>query len=128
MNHLSSHSTTPRRPRSIWLCACLLMAACAWGCQPSSSTETSTFEQAEIAYREGSYRRALDSYERFLERYPRSPLAATARMRIRCINREVQAMLGRTGTPRPLYLGEGEDATAPPLEPPDQVEPPPASE
>lgn len=103
------HARTARAGR-IFLVA-LLIGASTWACQPSAMTETESFEHAEVAYREGHYRAAIDGYEAFLERYPRSPLAKIARLRIRCINREVRSMLGRTGMPRPLYRGEPQDAT-----------------
>lgn len=80
-------------------------------CQDDSVTETKSFETAEIAYRSGSYNKAMDGYETFLKRYPNSPLADVAKLRIRSINREVRGMLGRTGTPRPVYRGEKNDAT-----------------
>lgn len=80
------------------------------GCEQQRITETESFEQAEVAYREGRYRSALDDYEQFLRHYPRSPLAKIAALRIKTINREVQSMLGRTATPPPLYIGEGQDA------------------
>lgn len=81
------------------------------GCQPTRQTETQSFELAEEAYRTGRYREAIDGYESFLERYPSSPLASTARVRIRSLTREVRSMLGRADTPRPIYRGKGADAT-----------------
>ncbi len=79
-------------------------------CRPSEVTETESFEKAEVAYREGRYKSAIDDYEKFLVRYPHSPLAEVAELRIRTISREIQSMLGRTDTPPPLYRGEATDA------------------
>lgn len=83
---------------------------CLTACQPGEVTETESFEQAEVAYRQGRYKSAIDDYERFLVRYPHSPLAEVAELRIRTISREIQSLLGRTATPPPLYRGEATDA------------------
>ena len=79
-------------------------------CEPVHVTETASFEEAEVAYRQGHYASALDGYERFVARYPSSPLAEVAELRIRAISREIQSMLGRTKTPPPLYRGAAESA------------------
>lgn len=86
---------------------CLLFAS---ACQPDQVTETQSFEHAELAYRQGRYQRAMSGYQTFLKRYPSSPLAQIATLRLRTIEREQQGMLGRTDTPPPLYRGEDEDA------------------
>lgn len=91
-------------------CAVLFFLCLCLACEQDRITETESFEQAEVAYREGSYKVALDNYEQFLVHYPHSPLAKVAVLRIRTINREVQSMLGRTSTPPPLYRGEQQDA------------------
>ena len=48
---------------------------------------------------------ALDGYQGFLKRYPKSPLASVARTRIRCISREIRGLKGRKGVPLPIYKG-----------------------
>lgn len=63
------------------------------------------FEAAEVNYREGDYSAALEGYQDFLRRYPASPLATTAEMRVRNIRREVSSLMERTGSPRPTYHG-----------------------
>jgi len=88
---------------TFWL-SCLFCLL-ALGCQASSTTETASFEQAEVAYRAGQYSRALDGYQGFLKRYPKSPLASVARTRIRCISREIRGLKGRKGVPLPIYKG-----------------------
>lgn len=76
-----------------------------------SETKTSSFELAEEAYRRGTYSEALDGYEDFLKRHPTSPLAKVAKQRIRCINREVRSMLGRSDSPRPVYRADAQTST-----------------
>lgn len=60
---------------------------------PDTEVVTTDFDRAESFFRQGIYERALDDYERFIERHPESPLADTARLRIRTIKREVSSML-----------------------------------
>ena len=93
----------------------LLMLTCVvcllGGCRAGATTQTNSFEIAETAYKTGDYKSALDGYEGFLRAYPSSPLAQVARLRIRCIHREVRSLLGRTDTPRPMYRGQSPNAT-----------------
>lgn len=100
----------PKRRRHIAKFVVLGMLCLLAACQPGEVTETESFEKAEVAYRDGRYKSAIDDYERFLVRYPHSPLAEVAELRIRTISREIQSMLGRTATPPPLYRGEAKDA------------------
>ncbi len=81
------------------------------GCQPHQAPRTESFELAEVAYRHGDYDAALANYEGFLKRYPMSPLAQMARLRVRCIEREVRAMLDRPDAPRPIYRAQRPDTT-----------------
>ena len=100
-----------------WLLAgCLTLAtlAGAAGCAPAQQTETASFEAAEDRYREAEYQSALTLYQHFLRRYPTSPLAEVARLRIRSIHREVHGILGRNDMPRPRYRATGRDAAAVP--------------
>lgn len=112
--------------RALVLCAlgCALWGSA--GCAPQASPETESFERAEVAYRRGEYKRALGDYEVFLKTYPSSPLARVARQRIRCLNREVQALLGRHGMPRPIYLPPPQNTTADGAPAPDARVSPPA--
>jgi hypothetical protein len=91
----------------LWWTVAFVCAAClalgAVGCGEARSTETDSFEAAERLYRRADYRRALALYQKFLDHYPNSPLADTARLRIRCIHREVSTMLDRHDMPRPVY-------------------------
>lgn len=80
-------------------------------CQSTFEAETVSFERAETAYRHGDYDAALQGYHTFLKRHPKSPLASMAKLRIRCIQREVKALLDRHDMPRPIYLGSQPDAT-----------------
>ena len=82
------------------------------GCEDGIEAETSAFEAAEIDYRQGNYADAMEGYQAFLERYPQSPLAPSAEMRLRSIHREVSSVMERTGSPRPSYHGlDGEQST-----------------
>ncbi len=113
MDVISSNTTPARASATRWLvCGVVCLVCWLTACQPSARTETESFESAEVAYREGRYEAALDGYEGFLKRYPRSPLADIAKTRIRTINREVRSMLGRTDTPRPMYRAPSDNATA----------------
>lgn len=74
-------------------------------CEAPQQTQTEAFEYAEAHYRAGEYDAALDGYQAFLDTYPKSPLAETAELRIRCIHREVRSVLMRKDMPRPRYVG-----------------------
>lgn len=88
-----------------WIVALALFAFIGAGCEDGKRTETSMFEAAEAAYRQGNYEDALLAYQAFLKRYPSSPLAVTGELRVRNIRREVASMMERPGTPRPVYHG-----------------------
>lgn len=90
---------------------CLLCVGLASGCEDPEKTETEAFEKAEAYYRDGEYEAALDGYQAFLEAYPNSPLAETAELRIRSINREVGAVMMQDKMPRPEYkIGDDDEA------------------
>ncbi len=74
-------------------------------CEDPQHTQTQAFQYAEAHYRDGDYDAALDGYQAFLDAYPDSPLAKTAELRIRCIHREVRAVMMQKDTPRPRYVG-----------------------
>ena len=82
------------------------------GCEDPQRTQTQAFEYAESHYRSGEYDAALDGYQAFLEAYPKSPLAETAELRIRCIHREVRSVLMRKDMPRPHYVGASNNKSA----------------
>ena len=98
-----------RSSSSGWIAALVLMLVLIavgpglTGCEGPDHTQTASFEAAEVHYRQGHYERALDGYQSFLKRYPDSPLAEVAELRIRTIKREVSSMLGRAELPRPIY-------------------------
>ncbi len=54
----------------------IFLAAAVAGC--GSSDELALYEDAEKRLSEGSYHHAIESYSRFVESYPASPLAATS--------------------------------------------------
>ena len=94
----------------ILLVGALLLGGVPTGCQRSEVQRTSLFETAERHFERGEYDAALDDYQAFLERYPRSPLSDTARLRVRSINREIQSMMNRKSGPEARYVGtRGED-------------------
>lgn len=91
------------------------MGLMSYGCDDSRTTETDLFEAAEVDYRQGNYPEALTGYQRFLERYPQSPLASTAETRLRTIHREVSSVMETGDSPRPSYHGfDGEQSSSPP--------------
>ena len=113
-------STTARLLFGSLLCG--LFFAFALGCQDPEITETTHFEAAEHHYRQGDFEAALTGYEDFLRRYPGSPLAETAEMRLRNIRREVSSVMERPGSPRPIYHGSRPDqSTAPTVELPPEL-------
>lgn len=77
-------------------------------CKHSRKQRTSLYEQAERHFKRGEYDAALDDYQVFIERYPQSPLTERARLRINCINREVQSMMSQKDMPEPRYVGDQE--------------------
>ncbi len=74
------------------------------GCQEPSSPPTDLFQRAEEFLQRGDYDGASEDYEAFLERYPNSPLAPIAEQRLRNIDRELEAIMGRRSTPAPIYI------------------------
>jgi outer membrane protein assembly factor BamD (BamD/ComL family) len=89
------------------LVGAVLVGAVLSGCEPSERPRTSLFQQAEQHFKRGEYDDALDDYQAFLERFPRSPLAETARLRVRSINREVQSLMETQNMPEPHYIADG---------------------
>jgi hypothetical protein len=74
------------------------------GCDKSPHEETRVFEEAEALYRAGDYDGATLRYEAFLDTYPRSPFAKTARMRMATVEREVESVMGTGGANRPVLI------------------------
>ena len=83
------------------------------GCEEGQQEETRTFEEAEALYRAGDFDGATERYEAFLEAYPRSPFAHTAKLRLGNIDREVESVMGAGGSNRPVFIRpSGEAAKA----------------
>ncbi len=106
----------PRNPvtslRLAWLLPPLLALACLLAaCEQGAQEETIVFQEAEALYRAGDYDSATERYESFLEAYPRSPFARTARLRLRTIDREVESVMGTRGTNRPIFLRPSAEET-----------------
>ncbi|MFB6264668.1 MAG: tol-pal system YbgF family protein [Bradymonadaceae bacterium] len=80
------------------------------GCRDQNS-RPDRFELAETHHRRGEYAAALEDYQAFLDQYPKSPLADTARRRVRSINRLVRSTLNGETTPAPSYVGGRADRT-----------------
>lgn len=121
--------TPSSRLVALWLASLLGFGALlvGSGCQPQRHPERELFDEAEAAYRNGHYDRAIEHYEAFLKASPDHQLARLAQERILNIERELEVVMGRRNGPRPIYLrpvienpGSGNDArrTAPngPLE------------
>lgn len=88
------------------LVGAVLVGAVLSGCEHSERPRTSLFQQAEQHFERGEYDDALDDYQAFLQRFPRSPLAETARLRVRSINREVQSLMETQNMPEPRYIAD----------------------
>lgn len=103
---------------ALW-CACLV------GCDETYEEETLLFERAEQRYASGDYDGAVERYERFLDLHPLSPLAPIAEQRLRNIEREIDAVMGRRGAPAPVRVNPfgGAQAPGPELLPPDVEQP-----
>jgi hypothetical protein len=82
----------------------IALALCLVACQPQQREETILFQEAETLYQDGDYEGATTRYEAFLEAYPRSPFAATARRRLKTIDREVDSVISVRGGNRPIYI------------------------
>ncbi len=105
----------------------LVLSTTSLGCEVEVREETVIFEEAERRYRTGDYEAASAYYQRFLSVYPRSPLAATAELRIRTIEREVEAIMDARSGNRPLYVKPGSVAPGPRNEKPNPSTPPPSA-
>jgi hypothetical protein len=71
------------------------------GCSDNYEEETTLLERAESNYTAGEYDAAAELYERFLREHPRSPYAEVAAQRLRIVERELEAVMGRRGTATP---------------------------
>ncbi len=84
--------------------AAALMCLALTACDQNIRDETTTFEQAERLYRAGDYDGAANLYRAFLREYPRSPFTRTAELRLKTIEREVDAVMNTRGGNRPIYI------------------------
>jgi hypothetical protein len=85
-------------------------------CDVSVREETDLFQRAETRYARGDYDGASTLYTEFLELHPLSPLAPIADQRLDMIDREFDAIMGRRGSPAPVYvnpLGAPPDPSTP---------------
>ena len=92
----------------ITLAVTCVLALVTVSCQEGAREETTTFEEAEALYRAGDYDGASARYEAFLQQYPRSPFARTARLRLATIDREVESVMGTSGANRPIFIRPSE--------------------
>ncbi len=82
----------------------LMLASCLLACQPERLSDRSLFDEAEQAYRQGHYDRAVELYEAFLKGSPDPQLARLAERRVLSIEREIETVMGNRAGPRPIYL------------------------
>jgi hypothetical protein len=82
----------------------LVVALSLAACEEPQPPPVTQFERAEELLRAGDYDGATRLYEAFLADHPRSPLARVARQRLRNIDRELEAVMGRRATPAPIYI------------------------
>lgn len=104
-----THTTRQQTRRWCVILLCLILGTSA--CLQTQNTETRSFEKAEIYYRKGNYDKALLGYSAFIHNHPNSPMVKMAKLRVRCIQREVRAMLDRQDMPKPVYRGNAIVAT-----------------
>lgn len=88
--------------------ALVLAVAVLASCQEPTPPQTDLFEQAEVLLHRGDYDGATRYYRAFLDRHPNSPLAPVAEQRLRNIDRELEAVMGRRSTPAPIYIRPSE--------------------
>ena len=93
------------RLRRLLLPIALLVALlCQPACTSDYEEETALLERAEANFTAGEYDTAVALYQRFLAEHPRSPYANIAQQRLRLIERELDALMGRRGTPTPVHV------------------------
>jgi hypothetical protein len=73
-------------------------------CETEFEEDTAVFERAEDLYAVGDYDSASALYRSFLVDHADSPLRAMAELRIRLIERELDSVMGRRGSPAPLRV------------------------
>jgi hypothetical protein len=81
-----------------------LLAGAFGGCGSTTLEETALFEEAEARFSRGDYDGATLLYREFLRLHELSPLADIAEQRLRAVEREVDAVMGRRGAPAPVYV------------------------
>jgi hypothetical protein len=99
---------------TICIATCVLVA-----CENDEQQETPLFGEAETAFRRGDYELAAEGYEDFVALYPQSPLVPLAEQRLRLIDRELNSVMGRRGSPSPVRVNTSGESTgsdhAPPM-------------
>lgn len=91
----------------ITLCLALLAGALVSGlmaCEPDEAADIELFKRAEALLAEGDYDRATQAYELFITEIPNGPLTRIAEQRLRNIDRELEAVMGRRSSPAPIYI------------------------
>lgn len=76
------------------------------GCSRDYEEETTLLERAEANFTAGEYDIAEQLYRQFLREHPRSPYAAIASQRMRILERELEAVMGRRGTLTPVHVDQ----------------------
>jgi hypothetical protein len=107
MANVSNPRRAARTVRSLTRALALLLVLSALGpvaCHDPLPPPAQAFEDAEARLREGDYDGATRLYQTFLASHPHSPLAPIARQRLRNIDRELEAVMGRRATPAPIYI------------------------
>jgi|SRR5690554_4301201 len=74
------------------------------GCTRDYEEETTLLERAEANFTAGEYDIAEQLYRQFLREHPRSPYSAIASQRLRILERELEAVMGRRGTLTPVHV------------------------
>jgi hypothetical protein len=90
--------------RRRWIPCAIFMVWWVSACDEAREEETRLFERAEAHYRHGDYDGAQSLYERFVRQHPQSPFVDVAAQRLRTIDRELDAIMGRRGAPAPIRV------------------------
>ena len=91
--------------RTIGLLACAAISStAAVACNDTYQEETDLFEEAERHYQHGDYEGAVERYEEFLIRHPRSQLAPIAEQRILIVRSELDSVMERRNVEPPIRV------------------------
>lgn len=74
------------------------------GCARDYEEETTLLERAEANFTAGEYDIAEQLYRQFLREHPKSPYVPIASQRLRLLDRELEAVMGRRGTLTPVHV------------------------